>query len=130
MRSMFNQGTDLRRILEHTVIRDEVELQLLMTELYDEHYGICNHDIADHEDPMSLIGLHPKEDRFTHSRLDYMRQDFIRYKVHEHSGLSYLEFKQLPLYEMELLLEDCRKIISKEVKVLEGLQNATQLGEK
>lgn len=77
---------------------------------------------------MSLIALHPKEDRYTHSLADMFLSDYIQYKVFEFSGIGYRDFKRLPWHETQEIFEKARARIAKESKIIEGLKQSVDEG--
>lgn len=93
-----------------------------MRDRYETVYGIFNHATQAAQRPLALVAMHWCEDTATDSTL-YERIDlFLNRDVSKHSGLSLVEFLELPSDLCSYLLE----VATKRQK-LEGTVASTML---
>lgn len=99
-RDVIDQRTRLSEFQESAPMMRPVIAEIATRTLYDETYGICDH-MHVKDDPLSLVGYHPKEDLYEGSMVAMMIRDFYRYSLAEGFGISLIEFMDLPLHVTE-----------------------------
>lgn len=93
------------------------EAQIITRESYEQLYRLANHDSLNVSDSEKYFGLVLKrwaEDSVGSSRLRERMDSFLEHDVYARSGVNWTEFKHLPTYELELLLE---RVIAKNERV-------------
>jgi hypothetical protein len=83
---------------------DSISAQIVLGEIYDTEYNICNHDEPGRS-PLSLVGYHTKENYADYGPLHHMVYRYRFFEVYKHFGLSLVEFLQLPREYTELIFE-------------------------
>lgn len=81
------------------------DIALWAMERYDIAYGIHNHDNGTAENSLSLIKMRPSEDPIASSLITDRLRAFLDLKICTRTGLSWKEFKSLPSWECELIIE-------------------------
>ena len=94
-----------------------IETQLLLRELYDNHFGIARHDNPAR--PLSLVALHPKETVGPYSRRDRVYRRFAALGVGDIFKMSIKEFLGHSRDEVELMFQ-----IAEDKSVLEDRKNS------
>jgi hypothetical protein len=93
-----------------------IETQLLLRELYDNHFGIARHDNPAR--PLSLVALHPKETVGPYSRRDRVYRRFAALGVGDIFKISIKDFLEQPRELVELMFQ-----IAEDKSVLEDRKN-------
>lgn len=104
--------------------KDDFTSQLLFMEAYDETYGIFDHTAFDHNDPMSIIAMHPVEDMVTGSRLVAYSKELMACRIPELTNKPIDELMMLPKWYLDDLLKDGRKAKNREDVEVEKMQAA------
>lgn len=98
---------------------------ILTMESYDLTYGLHSHE--DSNDPLSLIGMHPKENYLHNGRLQTTIRAFRTHKVGTHMHMSLQEFLALPRYVTKMILKECEEAERVEAKrastILDNFKN-------
>jgi len=97
-------------------IKNGYELQMLLMINYDLNYGIFNHDDDNLNDlqPLALVQMHEKEKVEPHTMLYRMMMRFGKYKVSQHTGMSWPEFVQQPRDVCEHWFNVCKELETKQ----------------
>lgn len=75
---------------------NRVDAKIVLSDLYDKHYGICDHSAVSSQRPLSSVALHPAEILNEDSLLEEGMRLYISRNIHEHFKLSWTEFMDLP----------------------------------
>lgn len=75
-----------------------------MQDLYETEYGIYNHLGSSGMRPLSSVAMFPSEDVNTNSRLEEMMRTYLKKGIYESYGLSFIEFMDLPIDIVEMLI--------------------------
>lgn len=75
---------------------NRVDAKIVLNDLYDKHYGICNHTTVSNQRPLSSVGFHPAEVLNEDSLLEEGMRLYISRNIHEHFKMSWTEFMDLP----------------------------------
>lgn len=111
--------------------QDDWTAQLALMETYDQHYGIFDHEAHLHDDPLSVIGMHPAENTVRGSRLELMTLELVACRIPELTNTPLLELLNYPRWLLERFLEDGRKVRKQEeAEALKMKQQLEQLGEQ
>lgn len=79
-----------------------VVTQMVTRKAYQRDRGICSHE---GDDPLDLVRLHPKENIIEGGpRRTWMRK-FVNFRITQFSGLSMLEFFDMPYDDASFLVE-------------------------
>lgn len=95
-----------------------VVTQMVTRKAYQRDRGICTHQT---NDPLDLVKLHPKENIIEGGPRRTWIRKFINYRVSQFTGLSLIEFFELPYDDAAFLVE-----LSESSSIQEGL-TANQL---
>jgi len=94
--------------------QDDWTAQLGLMESYDQYYGIFDHEAHVHDDPLSIIGMHPAENTVKGSRLELMTLELVACRIPELTNTPLLELLTYPRWLLERFLEDGRKVRKQE----------------
>lgn len=83
---------------------DSISAQLVLGEIYDTEYEICDHDEPGRS-PLSLVGFQTKENYADYGPLHHMVYRYRFYDVYKHFGLSLTDFLELPREYTELIFD-------------------------
>lgn len=111
-------NSELERIYADTGPMRSVVTQMVTRKAYHRDRGICTHQT---DDPLDLVKLHPKEDIVEGGPRRTWIRKFVNFRIGVVSGVSMLEFFELPFDDARFLAELCE---SKGIQ--EGIQ-ANQL---
>lgn len=100
---------------------DSIASRIVLNEAYDETYGLCDHLNEPIDAVLSSVAMHPGEVVDTYSLRSYYLKSFITGRVSKHTGLSVMEFMQLPKDMADELLELCEEAAEREKKAFSGL---------
>ncbi len=107
-----------------------VESQLLLRELYENHFKIAQHNNPAR--PMSLVAMQPKETIGPYSRMMRLYKRFASLKVGELFHISITEFLELPRERVEMMFEIAEEKSTAEdrnnEKIQRQLDNAARSG--
>ena len=67
---------------------------MVIREIYDRHFNIC--DYGPDSTPLKLMALHPRENTAEWSEQYQRIRQFIWLNVHKETGLSLVEFFDMP----------------------------------
>ena len=110
--------------------RDDWTAQLAMMEQYDQHYNIYDHEAHIHDDPLSIIGMHPAENTITGSRLELMCLELVACRIPELTNTPLLELLNYPRWILDRFLDDGRKVRKAEEEEAEKMrQNLESLND-
>ena len=91
------EPTALDKLWCEAEVSDPIAIQILLMEAYETVYGICDHDGAAYDNPLSVVSMHPKEDTSTYSRLYGELMRFANEELfREMWGVSILEVLEMP----------------------------------
>jgi hypothetical protein len=82
---------------------------LLLSEAYDNTYGIFNHDDVSVLRPLALVAMHPSENASVGSTLYERIEQFADLGVTKHFGLSLAEFLEFPTDVVNKIFEVCAR---------------------
>ena len=108
-REQINERNELTEFIETAPMLQCVTGEIATRILYDRVYGICQHGDPAVNDPLSLVGYHPKEDLYEGSDLAMLMRKFYKYRIMESFGLSLTEFLQYPMHVVDDLLDIARE---------------------
>lgn len=117
-RDQINQRTALDDFSDTAPMMRPVTAELATRTLYDEVYGICEHRNPLLNDPLSLVGYHPKEDLYEGSTLAMLCRDFYRYGLASDFGMSLMEFLELPMHVADDLIDIAKEGQTRKAKEL------------
>lgn len=89
-----------------------VDLKIVLLDMYETHAGIYNQINNPYSTPLSSVGFHPSEDYNTGSLLEQSMSSYIRKGIKELFNISYIEYMELPHDVMELMHDVANKEIS------------------
>lgn len=118
----FTEGTPLYNLIMGKTVKDDFTSQLMFLEAYDETFGIFDHATFDHNDPMSIIAMHPSEDMVTGSRLVSYSRELMACRIPELTNKPIDELMRLPKWYLDDLLKDGRKARHREDAEVEKMQ--------
>lgn len=110
-------NSELERVYAETGPMRSVIAQMVTRKAYHRDRGICTHQT---DDPLDLVRLHPKEDIIEGGPRRTWIRKFINYRIHAVSGLSMIEFFELPFDDASFLTELCES---------KGVQESIQAGQ-
>ena len=113
--------TALSEFQETAPMMRPVIAEIATRTLYDKTYGICDHQEVK-DDPLSLVGYHPKEDLYEGSTLAMMIRDFYRFRLAEGFGMSLTEFLDLPLHVTEDIIRVAKAGQETKAKELDSMK--------
>lgn len=92
--------------------------QMVTRKAYHRDRGICTHQT---DDPLDLVRMHPKENIIEGGPRRTWIRKFVNYRVHACTGLSLVEFFELPYDDAAFVVE-----LAESMSVQEGI-TATQI---
>lgn len=95
-------------------VDDGMTAQLLMTEAYDQGYGIFDHESFDATDPLSIIGMHPAEDIITGSKISVLEDELVAIRLPELTNTPLVELMNWPKYKLDRWINKLRPGVQKE----------------
>lgn len=124
------KGSDILETILTWKGNDDWTAQLALMETYDQHYGIFDHEAHLHDDPLSVIGMHPAENTVKGSRLELMTLELVACRIPELTNTPLLELLTYPRWLLERFLDDGRKVRKQEeAEALKMKQQLEQLSE-
>lgn len=94
----------IRKILKiYRPKRDNVYNKQLLLEIYETIYGIFDHTVPGF--PLASSSLHPKENVYENNIYENRLRKYLELKIHERTGLNFIEFLDLPRAEVETILK-------------------------
>lgn len=109
-------------LFETTSELTSMQVKYILTQRYEELYGIRDYSVPDAENPYPLVALNAKEDVYAVSPLFELMNTFIRERVHTHTGMTLDRFLQLPRHWVEHILQSCGKLNNAEALKAKELQ--------
>jgi hypothetical protein len=91
-----------------------VDARQVMLELYETHYGIYDHLANSAYRPMSSVAMHASEDYSADSLLEECIRTYRAKSVQQYFGLSLVEFMELPVDIVAMLLSEATDLQSKD----------------
>lgn len=80
-----------------------VDVKIVLREMYEEFYNIHTHSSkTEGYNPLASVAMHPCENITDHSLLEEAMEDYIKYKILEHFGLSWTEYITQPREIVEM----------------------------
>lgn len=83
------------------------DVEIVFRDLYETNYGICNHVNPTIRRPMASVAMHPSEEINEGSLLQDTIRKFIKTDIKEYTGLSLVEFLELPRDIVEIIVREC-----------------------
>lgn len=99
-----------------------MQVKYILTQRYEELYGIRSYQAPDTNNPYPLVALNPKEDVYAVSPLFELMETFMRERVAQHTNLDLDQFLRLPRHWIEHILKSCGKINNAEATKAKELQ--------
>jgi hypothetical protein len=92
--------------------------------IYESRYRIFNHHdpIARKNRPLAIVALHDAEDRTANSSLYEQLELFVKLDVYKHTGISAVDFFELPREIVQHFFSLARKKVENESKLASELQ--------
>ena len=105
---------NLRKLIEYlpkTGLKS-TDAQLALSTLYDEIWGLYDHNTDNH--PLSQVFLFPSETIYgDNTQLEIRLKTYMDTQVKRHTGLSFIDFIDLPRHYQEIILRNCDKLRKK-----------------
>jgi hypothetical protein len=92
-----------------------------MQDMYDVEYGIYNHLNNNHR-PLSSVGMHPAEEVNEGSLLEEVIRTYISRDIGETYKLNLLEFLELPIDIIDMLLRINDEEKSKKSSIMDEVE--------
>lgn len=73
-----------------------MDAKIVLSDLYDKHFGICDHSAISQQRPLSSVAFHPAEVLNEDSLLEEGMRLYISRNIYEHFKLSWTEFMNMP----------------------------------
>jgi len=93
---------------------NSVDASVYMSDMYDIHTGIYNHNLAENSNPLSTVIQHPADDFTTDSHIENIVRTYAMEEIYDKLGLSFIEYISLPIDIAEHVLKTVREIREKE----------------
>ncbi len=84
---------------------NSVDSQIIMTEFYENEFGIFPHFSKNHKRPLASVALHPAEELVDDSMLEEAIRVYTKRGIRELYDLSITEFLDLPKHVVNLLIK-------------------------
>ena len=81
-----------------------------LLEQYETRYGVFDHDAS--KDPLALVYFNESESAVIGSLLQRRMTQYREREVKDIFGLSWSEFLARPHFEVELMLDECDKVLN------------------
>ncbi len=107
-----------------------IESKIILLNQYDDLYGIYDHTTEDSENPIPLAGFHWNEDTVDGNPLYEEVNNFIKFNVLKHTGMSYLEYLNLPVPLAAHIRDVCEKYSKEENEIVERELNEAKKASK
>lgn len=75
---------------------NRVDAKIVLSDLYDKHYGICDHTAVSKQRPLSSVAFHGAEVLNEDSLLEEGMRLYISRNIYEHFKMSWAEFMGMP----------------------------------
>lgn len=118
--SKINPESVIFDTLNEKITALSIEARLLLNESYDIHYDIFRHDYIDNR-PMAIMELHEKERLATVSPLYELFGTYVECDILKYTGIPYDRFLELPRHITRQLIDDCKRLVQKDLKANQGL---------
>lgn len=100
-----------------------VDASIVMSDLYDEAYGIFNHGLVSGSRPLSSVAFHVAENIIHNSPLEEALQQYVSNRIFERFHLNIMEFLDLPADYIELMLKIAQQDTRKQNEIIDGLEH-------
>lgn len=99
------------------------DARLFLLDRYEQVFRIRNHDDPTAQHPFGPILMNECEDWATGGAVYERMKEFKNKRIHEHFGISFLEFIDQPTYRCDQMLRLAAAAQRKEKEVVDGLDN-------
>ena len=119
------ENSMLGQVLRHAPKADYLTSRLLLIQAYQTTFNIFDHlsnaqrvvgENPDDHHPLASIELHPAEDLIHTFRTPELLDLYIKLKIKDYTGLSWVEFMDLPREYSQMIMDRCAKELSEENK--------------
>lgn len=94
----------MSRIITNLNKLDNVDTRIVLQDVYETEFGIFDHLKNSAARPLSSVAMHPAEDINTDSLLEESIRTYVVKGIKELYGLSLIEFLELPMDIIAMLL--------------------------
>lgn len=107
-------------LLREAGILESRDAQLLMREAYEQAYGLFDHEHYSVKRPLSIVGMHPKENTSAYSLLYRTFYKYRQLDIAKDWGLSIDEFLALPREYVHLIFKITEERIQEEAPKIQA----------
>jgi hypothetical protein len=95
---------------------------MVLQDLYETEYGIWDHLSGSKSRPLASVAFHPSEDVNTGSLLEETIDNYMHKKIGEHYRLSLVEFLELPVDIVAMMVRAADKMNEKAAGVMSDVE--------
>lgn len=101
---------------------DAVDAKVVMREMYETRFGIHNHLNKFSKRPLASVAFHGAENTIKDSMLEETLKTYANRNIKDIFGLTVLEFLELPMDVVSLMLDIADQISAKKEGDIDGIQ--------
>lgn len=112
----------IRKVLATIPKMDDIDIQMVLYDLYETEYGIYDHINHITNRPLASVAIHPGEDYCSNSLLEDTLRRYIDYDIQSTYGLNIVEFLELPKDIIESMIKIANEKHSKRGNMLSDIE--------
>ena len=99
-----------------------VDIQIVMSDMYDETFGIFNHKFNSKNKPLSTVAFHKAENVLDNSLLEEAMRKYVEFGIKDKFGLAFDDFMAYPREYVEMMYKIVAEDASKRSQAINEIE--------